>query len=72
MVFFRHPESVVDPRPVAELTVRSATAGPSARGSLIETRPAGAPNTLIRFKVSYGLREYPAIVDDFIPIALRA
>jgi hypothetical protein len=73
MFFFRHPRPVVDPRPVAELTVsvEQRVAPTLASVALKNVRRPARRDPAIRFTVRYGLREYLAIVADFLPTALR-
>lgn len=72
MFFFRHPKPVVDPRPVAELTLQAEATAPAVAATLTARHAPGGPaEEPIRFTVSYGLREYLSIVMDFIPIAMR-
>lgn len=71
MFFSRHPKPVVDPRPVAELTLQAQTV-PCVAAALTERHAPRSPSDEpIRFTVSYSLREYLSVVLDFIPIALQ-
>lgn len=89
MLFIRHPQPVVDSRPVVELSVRCERPKPAELALLCEAQNTGpaplhelrpssaasrsvpAADVPIRFTVSYGLREYLAVLTDYLPIALR-
>lgn len=85
MLFIRHPQPVVDSRPVVELSIRCERPEPAEPALLCEaqhdgpaplpssaaSRSAPVADTPIRFTASYGLREYLAVLTDYLPIALR-
>lgn len=72
MFFSRRLKPVVDPRPVAELSLHARSAAPLNDIALTERHSAASGHVPpICFTVSYHLVEYLSIVGDFIPIAMR-
>lgn len=71
MFNFLHPQPVDRPRPVAEQSVQHVhPALPALAPPTTGRAPIATPGAPIRFTVSYGLREYLAVLREHLPAML--